>query len=171
MPVPTSTDSQPRSPFTDSRAKPPSTVEYEVVTLQLGDTITPHAFWCKQICLLRRNDRIYCSEVWLNVNRHIDGYTFKLLFLVKEKKQVTKMFISSIVVLHKVSNDISNIYHFVSIQISYPKKWPILSPTIYHYHSVKNKSEDHQPMHRRSLSSTLLVSSRGGHSEIRLMHW
>ena len=36
-----------------------------------------------------------------------------------------------LLVLHKVSNDISNIDHFVSIHISYRKKISIPSPNLY----------------------------------------
>ena len=43
----------------------------------------------------------------------------RILFLVEEEIQPTYQFISCLVVLHKVSNDISNIDHFVSIHISY----------------------------------------------------
>ena len=76
--------------------------------------------------------------MWLNIDRHIDGDTFKLLFLLKEKKQVTNLFISSIVVLHKVSNDISNIDHFVLINTNIVSKKMIdtqpnyIYPLFYH---------------------------------------
>ena len=60
--------------------------------------------------------------MWLDIDRHMDEDTIKLLFSLREKIQVTNLFISSIAFLHKVSNDILNIDHFVMIQISYRNK-------------------------------------------------
>ena len=48
------------------------------------------------------------------------AHVFKVLFLVKEEKYNQQICsFPYLLVLHKVSNDISNIDHFVSIHISY----------------------------------------------------
>ena len=47
--------------------------------------------------------------------------SFRIFFVVKEEIQPTNLFIFISSCLSYISNDISNIDHFVSIQISYRK--------------------------------------------------
>ena len=63
-------------------------------------------------------------KVWPYFDSHIDGSTFnfvRIFFFGKEGNTTNKSLIFLNFVWHKVSNDISNIDHFVSIHISYRK--------------------------------------------------